>query len=207
MARARFLTPELIVRTALDVSDRGGAETMTMRRIAAELGCDPMALYRHFANREALLDAVADLAVADVAVPDSSMAWDDRVRAIGEAIRDAALRHPGITAHLAARPPVGENGRRIAAGVLGALEAAGLPPATAVQSFQTLVAYLASSLAMAVQAGVRDRRWEQVRDMVNALPVAAAPGEELFVVGSVEQFRFGMRLLLAGIKAEAAAVS
>lgn len=205
MAKTRFLTPELIVRKALEVGDHGGAEAMTMRRIAAELGCDPMALYRHFANREALLDAVADLAVAEVRDADLRMPWDERISETADAIRKAALRHPGITAHLAARPPMGENGRRIAASVLRALGAAGLPPATAVRSFQTLIAYLASSLAMAVQAGVRDRRWEQVRDMVNELPGSAAPGEELFVVGSAEQFQFGLRLLLAGIRAEAAA--
>jgi hypothetical protein len=78
---------------------------------------------------------------------------------------------------------------------------AGLPPATAVRSFQTLVACLASSLATAVRAGTRDRRRGQVRDMVDALPGA----DELFVVGGVEQFRFGLRLLPAGIRAEAAA--
>ncbi|MEV5315408.1 TetR/AcrR family transcriptional regulator C-terminal domain-containing protein [Streptomyces sp. NPDC052610] len=205
MARTRFLTPELITRKALEVGDRGGAESMTMRRIAAELGCDPMALYRHFANRDALLDAVADLAVAEVRDPDPGLPWDERVTATADALREAALSHPGATAHLAARPPMGEHGRRIAGSVLAALQEGGLPPATAVRCFQTLVAYLASSLAMAVRAGERDRRWEQVRDMVNELPAAAAVGEELFTVGSAEQFRFGLRLLMAGIREEAAA--
>ncbi|MBW1596176.1 TetR/AcrR family transcriptional regulator C-terminal domain-containing protein [Streptomyces sp. JJ38] len=205
MARTRFLTPELIARKALEVGDRGGAEAMTMRRIAAELGCDPMALYRHFANREALLDAVADLAVAEVGDPGVRMPWDERISVTADAVREAALRHPGITAHLAARPPTGENGRRIARGLMEALGAAGLPSATAVRSFQTLTAYLASSLAMAVRAGARDRRWEHVRDVMDELPDVAAPGEELFAVGSAEQFRFGLRLLLAGIRAEAAA--
>jgi phosphoglycerate dehydrogenase-like enzyme len=64
MARSRFLSPALIARTALETGDRDGPEAMSMRRIATELNCDPMALYRHFANREALLDAVADLALA-----------------------------------------------------------------------------------------------------------------------------------------------
>jgi AcrR family transcriptional regulator len=207
MGKTRFLNPGLIVRTALDMGDRdGGADAMTMRRIAGELGCDPMALYRHFANRDALLDAVADLALSEVEDPDPALPWDERVAATATAVREAAVRHPGITAHMAARPPLGEHGRRLAAGMLDALTTAGLPPATAVRSFQTLVAYLASSLAMAVQAGTRDRRWDQVRDMVDALPGADAAGDELFVVGGVEQFRFGLRLLLVGIRAEAEAV-
>lgn len=207
MGKTRFLNPGLIVRTALGLGDRDGADAMTMRRIAGELGCDPMALYRHFPNRDALLDAVADLALSEVEDPDAALPWDQRIAATAAALRSAAVRHPGITAHMAARPPLGEHGRRLAAGMLGALVAAGLPPAAAVRSFQALVAHLASSLAMAVQAGgARDRRWDQVRDMVNALPGAEEAGDELFVVGGDEQFRFGLRLLLAGIRAEAAAV-
>jgi AcrR family transcriptional regulator len=202
MARSRFLSPELIARTALETGDRHGPEAMTMRRIATRLNCDPMALYRHFANREALLDAVADLALADVADLDPRDPWDEQIMATGHAIRDAALRHPGIAAHMAARPPLGEHGRRLGAGLLAALSAAGLPPATAVQALQTLVAYFASALAMAVQAGVRDERWAQARDVVDQLP-GPPPGDQLFTVGSAEQFRFGLRLLLAGIRVEA----
>jgi AcrR family transcriptional regulator len=175
---------------------------MSMRRIATELNCDPMALYRHFANREALLDAVADLALADVADPDPRLPWDERISATAHAVRDAALRHPGIAAHIAARPPLGKHGRRLGVSLLAALSEAGLPPVTAIQTLQTLVAYLASSLAMAVQAGVRDERWAQARDVVDQLP-GPAPGDELFTVGSAEQFHFGLRLLLAGVRAEA----
>jgi AcrR family transcriptional regulator len=204
VARPRFLTPTLIVQTALAAGDRDGPQAMTMRRIAAELGCDPMALYRHFANREALFDAVADLALAEVGGADPAAPWDEGIRATARAVRAAALGHPGITAHLAARPPMGENGRRITADVLATLGTAGLPPATATRVFQILVAYLASSLAMAVQAGARDERWMQVRDMIDGLP-EPAPGDELFIVGSAEQFDFGLRLLLAGIRAERAA--
>jgi AcrR family transcriptional regulator len=204
MARPRFLTPAIIARAALETGDRDGPEAMTMRRIAAELGCDPMALYRHFPNREAMLDAVADLALADVATPDPERPWDERITAIGQATRRAALAHPGITPHIAARPPLGENGRRITAEMLSALSAAGLPPATAIQTFQTLVAYLAAALAMAVQAGERDERWAQGRDLIDGLP-GLTSGDELFAVGSAEQFAFGLRLLLAGVRAEAKA--
>ncbi|WP_049578613.1 TetR/AcrR family transcriptional regulator [Streptomyces sp. SBT349] len=207
MAKTRFLNPELIVRTAFELGDRDGAEAMSMRRIASELGCDPMALYRHFANREALLDAVADLAFAEVAAPDPGLPWDERIGATAESIRETSLRHPGIAAHIAARPPMGRNGQRIAVGMVAALASTGLPPATAIQCLQTLVAYLASSLSMAVRAGARDQRWEQVRDVMNGLPGATVPGDELFVVGSDEQFRFGLRLLMAGIRAEVAAAT
>lgn len=202
MGRPVQLTPPVIVAAALRLGDREGAQAMSMRRIAADLGCDPMALYRHFANREALLDAVADVALADVADPGVGTPWADRLRAIAVAVRSSALRHPGIAAHVAARPPLGDNGRRLGSGILAALSDAGLAPADVVRAAQALVAYLSAALAMSVRAGRRDERWEQVSQVIGDLRTGAA-GNEMFVVGSEEQFEYGLRLLINGIRAEA----
>ncbi|GAA3386601.1 TetR/AcrR family transcriptional regulator [Cryptosporangium minutisporangium] len=204
MPRQRTLSPTVITAAALQVGDRDGPKAMSMRRIAAELGCDPMALYRHFGDREALLDAVADQALADVVEPDADAPWDVRLREVLDGIRAAALRHPGIAAHIASRPPLGANGQRLGAAVLTALADAGLPPADVVRASQALVAYLAAALAMAVRAGERDPRWHQAARAVDALDAA---GVDLPVVGSADQFEYGLRLLLAGIKAEAATKS
>ncbi|MGI5211727.1 TetR family transcriptional regulator [Plantactinospora sp. CA-290183] len=203
MPRQRSLTPAAIAAAALRVGDREGAPAMTMRRIAAELGCDPMALYRHFPDRQALLDAVADLALADAPDPDPAADWEARLRTVLTGIRRAALAHPGIAGHVAARPPLREHGRRLGTALTVALADAGLAPADVVRATQTLVAYLAAALAMAVRAGERDARWHQVADALGELP-GEAVGDELFIAGSAEQFEYGLRLLLAGIRTEAA---
>lgn len=196
----RTLTPSAIASAALEVADSDPA-ALTMRRIAARLGCDPMAIYRHFANRETLLDAVADLVLAEVADPDPGEPWERQVTTTAHAIRAAALRHPGIAGHIASRPPVGEQGQRIGAALLAALTAAGMPSPAAVQVLQTLIAYLAAALAMAVRAGHRDERWHDVSKVVDRM-IAGEVGNELFTVGSVEQFDFGLRLLVAGARSE-----
>jgi AcrR family transcriptional regulator len=203
MPRTKPLTPTTIAEAALRVGDLDGAKAMSMRRIAAELGCDPMALYRHFPHRQALLDAVADLAMADVPAPDPSADWDHRLHTLVTGIRDAALRHPGIAPHVAARPPLAEHGRRLGIVMLAALTEAGLSPTDTVRASQTLVAYTASALAMAVQAGAPDERWHQVSDTLSALP-GAPPGNGLPATGTTEQFEFGLRLLLTGIRQLAA---
>jgi AcrR family transcriptional regulator len=202
MVKAGTLTPGAIAEAALRVGDRDGGKAMSMRRIAAELGCDPMTLYRHFADREALLDAVADLAMAEIPGPAPKADWDERLRTLVTGIRAAALRHPGIAAHVASRPPLGEHGRRLGVVMLGALTDAGLAPPDAVRATQTLVAYAASALAMAVQAGERDQRWHQVSALLSGLP-GGLPGNELLVVGSDDQFEYGLNLLLAGIRVAA----
>lgn len=84
-----------------------------------------------------------------------------------------------------------------------ALTEAGLAPADVVRASQALIAYLAAALAMSVRAGSRDARWEQASKAIGRLP-NRPPGEQMFVVGSEEQFEYGLRLLINGIRAEAA---
>lgn len=203
MPRPATLTTDRIAAAALAVGDREGVKAMTMRRIAAELGCDPMALYRHFPDRQALLDAVADLALTDAPDPDPSQPWEARLVAVLTAIRTAAMRHPGIAAHIAGRPPLQRNGRRLAVAIIGALTEAGLPPADVIRATQALIAYLAAALAMTAQAGQPDARWHQLRTVISELP-GALPDDALPVTGSADQFAYGLRLLIAGIRAEAA---
>jgi AcrR family transcriptional regulator len=186
------LSPPLIAEAALALGDREGPKAMSMRRIAADLGCDPMAIYRHYPDREALLDAVADLVLAEVTDPGPAMGWADRIHAVLTAVRQAALRHPGIAEHVASRPPLGPHGRQLAPAIAGSLTDAGLDPADVLRTLQALIAYTAAGLRMAVQAGERDARWHQV---------GQALGGELPVVGSDDQFEFGLRLMLGGVRA------
>lgn len=59
--RETALTREVVLRTALEIIDRDGVEGLSMRRMGQALGRDPMSLYRHAANKAALLDGVAEL--------------------------------------------------------------------------------------------------------------------------------------------------
>ncbi|MFC3813839.1 TetR/AcrR family transcriptional regulator [Lysobacter sp. GCM10012299] len=53
-------TATRILRAAQALFDREGAQGVTMRRVAAAVGLTPMAIYRHFPNREALLKRMSD---------------------------------------------------------------------------------------------------------------------------------------------------
>ncbi|MCA2217852.1 TetR/AcrR family transcriptional regulator [Jidongwangia harbinensis] len=196
------LSRQAIAEAALEVGDRDGPAAMTMRRIAGELGCDPMALYRHFPDREALLDAVADLALAGVPLPAPDRPWDARLTDLLTAVRAAALGHPGIAAHLAGRPPLGTHARPVLLAIGGALADAGQSPADVVRTTQALIAYLSAAIAMSVRAGAPDARWHQVRAVIAELP-GAAPDDALPVTGSDDQFRYGLGLLVSGIRAVA----
>jgi len=83
-----------IVERALVVLDTYGLADLTMRRLGAELGVQPSALYHHFANKQTLLAAVADEILARGRRPRvEGLAWDERVVAVCGELRDAMLAY------------------------------------------------------------------------------------------------------------------
>lgn len=88
------LSRERVLRTAVALADRDGVEAISMRRLSSELGVVPMALYKHVANKEELLDGMLDVVVAEFDPPRTDMEWRDAVRERILSARRALLRHP-----------------------------------------------------------------------------------------------------------------
>lgn len=82
-----------VVDRALAVLDTYGLADLTMRRLGAELGVQPSALYHHFANKQTLLAAVADEMLARGRRPSRPPAWDACVVAVCSELRDAMLAY------------------------------------------------------------------------------------------------------------------
>src|ERR1022692_2505638 len=49
------ITRDVVLAAALEIIDRDGADALSMRRLAAALGRDPMILYRHASNKAAVV--------------------------------------------------------------------------------------------------------------------------------------------------------
>jgi AcrR family transcriptional regulator len=60
-------TTERIKAAARRLLDRDGPDAVTMRRVAKSVGITPMALYRHVADRDDLLNSLADAGFQDLA--------------------------------------------------------------------------------------------------------------------------------------------
>ena len=103
--RAR-LDRQAVIGTALSVADAEGLENLTIRRLAKQLGVTPMALYWHVADKQALLDALADEVWADAlalaGAPDADDPWGE-VRTMVSALVTAMRRHPVIAPLLVTR--------------------------------------------------------------------------------------------------------
>jgi AcrR family transcriptional regulator len=92
-ARTR-LNRDRVLRAAVDLADREGVDAVSMRRLADQLGVVPMALYKHVAHKEELLDGMVDVVLGEVAVAEARDDWRAAVRTRVLSARQALLRHP-----------------------------------------------------------------------------------------------------------------
>jgi AcrR family transcriptional regulator len=93
-ASRRPLTRERILDVGLRLIDAQGLEAFTMRKLAQELGVDPMALYRHVEHKDALLDGVAELLWAEVELQGGEAGWEALLRSLATSLRALAHSHP-----------------------------------------------------------------------------------------------------------------
>ncbi|MER5388515.1 TetR/AcrR family transcriptional regulator C-terminal domain-containing protein [Saccharopolyspora sp. NPDC002686] len=93
-----------VVARAIAVLDEYGLESLSMRRLATDLGVQPSALYHHVPNKQTLLAAVADEILARGRRPRRATRWDERVVEVCRELRDAMLAYRDgaevvVTAH------------------------------------------------------------------------------------------------------------
>jgi AcrR family transcriptional regulator len=95
------LSRQRVLRAAIGIADESGIASLTMRRVAEDLGAEAMSLYYHVAGKEDLLDGIADAVVAEIndavgalGVPSAGGQWKAAARQRILAARQVLLRHP-----------------------------------------------------------------------------------------------------------------
>ena len=142
------MTRELVLATALEIIDADGVEGLSMRRLGRALGRDPMTLYRHAANKMALLDGVAELVLSQLTVDPNDPDWVGQLRQVARDYRGLALAHPRVVPLLVTRPlgtPLGLRPRgtlRPLEEVLTLLTRAGFSGPDALHIYRALFGFL-----------------------------------------------------------------
>jgi AcrR family transcriptional regulator len=86
-------TTQRISAAARQLLDQEGAEGVTMRRVATAIGMTPMALYRHYPNRDGLLNTVADAGFVELATKLADLRLTGRIDRQLLKILDVFLDH------------------------------------------------------------------------------------------------------------------
>ncbi|WP_330342222.1 TetR/AcrR family transcriptional regulator [Streptomyces sp. NBC_00557] len=100
------LTEAGIYAAALRLIDEDGVEALTMRKLATVLDANPMSLYHHVPNKEAVLRGVTRMVGAQfrtVTLEDAP--WQERLRLLATDFRTLARRHPELMAYSFSHQP------------------------------------------------------------------------------------------------------
>jgi AcrR family transcriptional regulator len=117
-----------ILDAAMAIADKSGLDGVSMRTVADHVGVTPMALYRHFNSKRALLDAMVERLITSL--PERAAGtWDERLTALAHAYRGVAQRHPWSAQLLFSRPAVTPDAVRVTEFIYAAIREAGVPEA------------------------------------------------------------------------------
>lgn len=142
MATRVGLSRERVLAAATAVADRGGLAAVSMRSVGKELGVEAMSLYHHVAGKEALLDALADVVLGQVDLPNAAEPWRPAMAARAGSARDVLAAHPWAIGLVESRTAPGPSLLRHHDAVLANLLAGGFPHRLAMHAFAVLDAYV-----------------------------------------------------------------
>jgi AcrR family transcriptional regulator len=198
----------MIVKAAFVIADRDGLPAVSMRRVAKELGCNPMSLYEHVTDKEELLDLVADTALAELPEIDPAADWYIAMIELMTGLHALLVRYPAAAHIMVARPLSGPMALERGGPAIETLLRAGFDDATSVELFIAAASYtigvslyeIARKGPEALDAVARfDRLAEQDQ------PILYRLGRRIATVTDERQFQAGLRHLLLGYGAEPAA--
>ena len=205
------LSRHRVLRAALSHADPGGLEALSMRKLADELGVAPMALYRHVASKDDLIDGMVDIVFSEVGLPASGVDWRSAMRQRGISLRDALARHRWAIGLMESRRNPGPANLRHHDAVIGSLRAGGFDLPMAAHAYSLLDSYIYGfaltkmNLPFESTADIA----EVAEDMLRPFPAGAYPNLAEFISGHAmkpgydyaDEFEYGLDLVLDGLNA------
>ncbi|MGH2839144.1 MAG: TetR/AcrR family transcriptional regulator C-terminal domain-containing protein, partial [Thermoleophilaceae bacterium] len=135
------LTRDKVLSKAIKLADAGGFESLSMRKLAKELGVEAMSLYNHVASKEDILDGIVDIVFSEIEFPSPGETdWKTAMRQRAISAREALGRHSWAVGLMENRNP-GPANLRHHNDVMGCLREAGFSFRTAVHAYSVLDAY------------------------------------------------------------------
>jgi len=208
--RREPLSRDKVLRSAMAVADAGGLETLTMRTLGHELGVGPMALYRHVANKDDMVDGIVDLVFDEIGPPSPAADWRASMRERAISVRDALMRHRWAIGLLESRRNPGPANLRHHDAVIGNLLAAGFDMAMAAHAYSLLDAYIYGFALTKMNLPFESTSdiAEVAQTMLEPFPLNAYPNLAAFITEHAmkpgydfgDEFEYGLDVILDGLE-------
>jgi AcrR family transcriptional regulator len=203
------LNRDRVLQAAVALADEHGLDGFSMRRLAQELGVVPMALYKHVANKDELLDGMVDVVFSEIEDPTTEVDLRTALRRRALSAREALRRHPWAIGLMEVRHPGPANLRHHNA-VMGCLREAGLPFEMAIHAYSVQDAYIYGfalqeqtlGLETPRSAGEAAQRRAAAVGGIDDYPYLAEIVERLPESGydNAVEFAWGLDLILDGLE-------
>jgi AcrR family transcriptional regulator len=204
------LSRERVLRAAVNLADSDGIASLSMRKLAQELGVEAMSLYNHVANKDDLLDGMVDLVFGEIGLPEPEEDWKTAMRQRAISAREVLARHPWAIGLMESRSRPGQATLRHHDAVIACFREAGFSMAMAAHAYSLLDSYIYGFALQQVSlpfqepaevAGMAERFLRQ-------FPAEAYPHLAEFTVQHVlqpgydyaDEFAFGLDLILDGLE-------
>jgi AcrR family transcriptional regulator len=208
-ARIR-LGRERVLRAAISQADDGGLDALSMRKLADALEFAPMALYRHVANKDDLIDGMVDVVFSEVELPAPGPDWRTAMRRRAISLRDALLRHRWAIGLMESRANPGAASLRHHDAVIGSLRAGGFDMAMAAHAYSLLDSYIygfaLTKMNLPFDSGAEVA--EVAETMLEPFPMDAYPNLVAFISEHAmqpgydygDEFEYGLDVILDGLE-------
>lgn len=191
-----------IVETARAMINAHGGGGFSMRKLAAALNVDPMAIYHHHANKAALMHAVIQSMLEQLNLPEPSGEWQRDVRAVCSALRVVALRNPGVFVIYETYDEWLPGEHRLHEAFHAPLLQAGFSPRLAVQSVRVFLTYVEAFAYDEIEDWLAIGSQDELLDSLKQgdFPAMQSLIDELACADADENFEFGLTVLIEGVE-------
>ncbi len=208
------LTRKKIVEAALVLVREDGID-FSMRKLGTALSVWPMAVYRHFANREDLVEAIIDTVLGEVldlsALPDFQnprIGWKRRLNAFSVHLYRVLLNYPGVAQKVLYGVLYTPNGQRLVEISVGFLVGLGVAPRRAAIISQAIGTFVLNAATLETARRQGEASTKKLYKALSSPSGESQPAQEyietyIAVVGS-ERLEAGLGLFVTAIEAELA---
>lgn len=205
------LNKDRVLRTAVELADRGGADAVSMRKLGQELRVDAMSLYHHVQNKDDILGGIVDVVVGEIDVTPIDADWKTALRRQVMTARAVMLRHPWAPRVIEDRTEPGPAQLRYMEAVLAILRGGGFSLdlthhaihvlGSRVLGFnQDLYDDTEAGRMSAEQAAMMARQLAPTHPNIAELAVAVSHDGGLGGCDDDIEFAFGLDLILDGLE-------
>ena len=205
VVKKRTLTRSQVIAAARELANEQGLDRLTMRALSARVGVEAPSLYSHVADKDDLLDGLAELIFSEVQVPPSDDPIPVRMEMYSNALRHALLSNAHLASVAATRPVVSVSTLNLVEQALGELIDVGLEPQQALYVLDSMVSFVIGHALAEIgdNPDIGGHSEEEIAAQRAALPADVFPNVAATLgqgpIDRETEFHFGMRLIINGV--------